>query len=311
VNFVFAHPGAALPREEMMMTIRCFLPVLLLAAATACPAHANELAPLLAQLSAAPPSAPMPAAMPEAITPKSASLTDISDVWWTATESGWGLQLVQNETTVFATVYLYAADGRPSHYTATLFYAGSHVWAGDLYEATGPWFGAPGFNPSQVARRRVGTMRFDLVSLSTATLRYDVDGINVAKTVSRLGFVNENYTGVYGGVINQTNAGCTPSYQNGTYTGQVTAFRITQTGAAITAQAAMAGGGSCTYTGTYEQHGKLGFVGGTYTCTSGEVGTISMLDMRVLPWGIALRFTASNNYCATVTGEVTATRIPG
>ena len=185
------------------MRIRRFLPMFLLAAAAALPAHANELAPLLAQLGAAPPSALTPAAMPEAIAPKSASLTDISDVWWTATESGWGLQLVQNETTVFATVYLYAADGRPSHYTATLFYAGSHVWAGDLYEATGPWFGAPGFNPGQVARRRVGTMRFDLVSLSTATLRYDVDGVNVAKTVSRLGFVNENYTGVYGGVINR------------------------------------------------------------------------------------------------------------
>ena len=118
------------------MTIRPLLSVLMLAAATALPAQADNLSPLLSQLVAAlPPAATLDARLAP-IAPKSAALTDVSDVWWNAGESGWGLQLVQNDTVVFATVYLYAADGRPSHYTATLFHSGNLVWAGNANKGT-------------------------------------------------------------------------------------------------------------------------------------------------------------------------------
>lgn len=42
-----------------------------------------------------------------------AKTTDTSDVFWVHTESGWEIQLVQNNNTTFATLYVYEPDGQP------------------------------------------------------------------------------------------------------------------------------------------------------------------------------------------------------
>jgi hypothetical protein len=89
-----------------------------------------------------------------------AKTTDQSDVWWIPAESGWGIQIVQQETTIFATMFIYGSDGNPAWYVATLSYNGSFVWTGTLYATTGPWFGSPVFNPSNVTATPVGTMTF-------------------------------------------------------------------------------------------------------------------------------------------------------
>ncbi len=38
--------------------------------------------------------------------PKTAVTTDVSDLWWNPSESGWGMQLVQEGNFVFATVFV-------------------------------------------------------------------------------------------------------------------------------------------------------------------------------------------------------------
>lgn len=72
-----------------------------------------------------------------------AKTTDYSDLWWISTESGWGIQLVQQNNTIFATMFVYGPDGQPAWYSATLFYRGTNTftWSGTLYKTTGPWFG--------------------------------------------------------------------------------------------------------------------------------------------------------------------------
>jgi hypothetical protein len=87
---------------------------------------------------------------------------DVGDLWWNPAESGWGMQRVQNNNTLFATIFVYDQQGFPFWYTATLFATainprnGAPSFAGDLYETRDPFFGAIPFNPAQVQVGKVG-----------------------------------------------------------------------------------------------------------------------------------------------------------
>src|ERR1700712_2114545 len=86
--------------------------------------------------------------------------TDQSDLWWNASESGWGIQFVQRGSAIFATMFVYDSAGKPIWYAATMEAVGGGSWSGDLYVAEGPSFAATPFNPSVVTPRKVGTMNW-------------------------------------------------------------------------------------------------------------------------------------------------------
>ena len=86
------------------------------------------------------------------------SSTDQSDLWYIPAESGWGMQLVQRNGTIFATLFVYGPNGAPTWYVATMNPIGAFQWSGDLYATTGPWFGTEPFNPANVVATKVGTM---------------------------------------------------------------------------------------------------------------------------------------------------------
>ena len=46
--------------------------------------------------------------------------TDLSDIWWNPAESGWGMQMVNTGTSVFATVYVYDQNRSPTWLTGEL-----------------------------------------------------------------------------------------------------------------------------------------------------------------------------------------------
>src|SRR4051812_13169103 len=82
---------------------------------------------------------------------------DATDIWLNPAESGWGLNLIHQGDTIFATLYVYGADGQPKWYFASGLTGGGDSYSGALYESTGPWFGGA-FNASAVQTRQVGTM---------------------------------------------------------------------------------------------------------------------------------------------------------
>src|SRR5213075_2682038 len=94
---------------------------------------------------------------------------DATDMWFNPAESGWGLNVIHQGDTLFATLFVYAPDGRPTWYSASnLVTSGdgtAHdrplVFSGALVESTGPAFG-PSFNPGAVTRRVVGSMTFEV-----------------------------------------------------------------------------------------------------------------------------------------------------
>jgi hypothetical protein len=134
---------------------------------------------------------------------RAASTAQFTDQWWTSSESGWGAAVVQQANMLGVDLMVYGVDGKPAWYVVWApnkpdAPAGHTVFSGDLYATTGPWFGGP-FNPGLVAERKVGTLTFDATGPNSAAITYSVDGVNVAKSVSRMTWGRDNLTGSYDG----------------------------------------------------------------------------------------------------------------
>jgi hypothetical protein len=228
--------------------------------------------------------------------------SEITDMWWNAAESGWGVNVVLQSDVAFATFFLYDNARNPVWYTASLAKESQHfVWSGSLSATNGPWFGGP-FNSATVSVRPAGTARFELLDLGTAAFSYTVDGVLVTKTLERQTWALENYTGNYAGGYSIRASGCSPSQFNG-ITETAGTLRVTQTGTSVS-MASASSLGTCTFSGAYTQYGKLGTVQGTYGCSSGERGTFSMFEMTPTVSGFTARVRGSNQYCAEWSGYV-------
>ena len=127
------------------------------------------------------------AASCSATTGSRAGLTNYQDMWWNPAESGWGVNIVHQNSTLFATLMTYDL-------------AGSNLWLvmsaglpqsdgsylGDLYRVNGPAFNAQPFTPITGANlAQVGTMRFTFTDGITGTLAYTVNGVPVSKSITR------------------------------------------------------------------------------------------------------------------------------
>jgi hypothetical protein len=230
--------------------------------------------------------------------------TDQSDLWWIPTESGWGIQFVQRDTVIFATMFVYDPTNIPIWYTATLVYNGDFVWTGDLYLTSGPWFGTVPFNPNAVGQRKVGTMTWSATSITTGDLTYSVDGVAVAKSLTRQLLVYDNFSGRYGTIIHSESTGCSDPALN-FITESTETLNVTQNGQVMTltsstyesfsAAGFSANDGNCTFAGTLTQAGQMGTVNGSYSCSQGETGVFQLYEMQVNTIGMTGLFTASAN----------------
>jgi len=224
--------------------------------------------------------------------------TDQSDLWWgdpPGSENGWGLQLIQRSSTIFATMFVYAPSGDPTWYVSTMMPTGAPLqWSGDLYATTGPWFGTVPYNPASVTVRKVGTMRWTASSGVTGILSYTIDGVAVSKNLIRQTLVSENYGGHFAGGIHQTNAGCANPDFNGTFE-QIGVLNVVQNGSALTMTFFQPEeGGSCLFGGMLTQYGQMGDVVGTYSCTSGFSGFFHIFELQVTQYSLTGRLATSN-----------------
>jgi len=211
------------------------------------------------------------------IIPKTATSTDISDIWWNALESGWGMQLVQADNFVFATVFIYGPDGKPTWITAQLTQQPGLVFTGPLYVTTGPYFGGT-FNPANVTVRQAGTLTFTLQTVSTGLVQYSVDGVAVSKQVERQTLKADNYNGTYVVAVNFTQSGCFNPAINGSVTGALS-MSVSQTPTAMSMVWGFSNSDVCTYSGAYTQTGKMGRFTGAFSCTTGETGNMVFFEM--------------------------------
>lgn len=229
-----------------------------------------------------------------------AIVSDFSDLWWNASESGWGMQLVGAPSALrasgeqgalgsgpsrslggdvtFATLYVYDVKERPTFYSATLA-ADAGAWTGTLYETTGPYFAASGFDPAKVTVRAVGTMTFAPVNSDTATVSYSVDGTNVTKNVTRQTLRVENFSGVYPVATQRQSTHCPDAATNGERIALESAS-VVHAGSAFVMDWTMAER-TCRFTGLYMQAGRLGSAQTSYSCSDGEGGDMALFELAM------------------------------
>ena len=119
-----------------------------------------------------------------------AGFPDPTDLWWAAygKESGWGLNLVHQDDTIFATLFTYDAGGRATWYVASNVRpesSGSNKYIGSVYSTRGPAYNAVPWNPSKVSVTQAGnlTLLFNFDYSATSTLQIGLD--TVTKTLMR------------------------------------------------------------------------------------------------------------------------------
>jgi hypothetical protein len=44
---------------------------------------------------------------------------DLTDLWWNESESGWGVNVIQQQDTLFLTFFVYGPDNAPTWYSAS------------------------------------------------------------------------------------------------------------------------------------------------------------------------------------------------
>jgi hypothetical protein len=129
---------------------------------------------------------------PAVFPPPPRPLTNYTGLWYAPSESGWGISLAQGATHgVFGTWYVYDAANRPQWYT---FQEGRWTsfttWTANVYRTSGPFLGAPSFDPRFVTIAPAGTVTLDFSirpGLETrAQFTYSVDGLTGTKSIERL-----------------------------------------------------------------------------------------------------------------------------
>jgi serine protease len=114
--------------------------------------------------------------------------TNFQDLWWNApagSESGWGINLTQQGSVIFATWFTYDASGNPTWLSATANNVAPNAYAGTLYRSRGPPFNASPFDPAGVTYAAVGNATLAFADGNSATFAYTVDGIAQTKSITR------------------------------------------------------------------------------------------------------------------------------
>jgi hypothetical protein len=230
-----------------------------------------------------------------------------TDMWWVPTESGWGINLIEQGDILFATIFTYDAQGRAKWYSASsLAFTGrgpavdsTGVYSGSVEESTGPYFGTS-FNPASVTRRTVGSMSFDVYGNRTGLVDLSIGSATLArKVVDRYTFRTIDPSGTYAGnvqaLLNSRNVPTGP-----------TTFNIVANGGSVTITT-QAAGGTCTYIATNAavmQYGQQMLPAGSFSCSNGTSGQFFWPDMAVTYAG----FTAHYNIDGYVVGNIGAVR---
>jgi hypothetical protein len=225
--------------------------------------------------------------------------TDYTDLWWNPAENGWGINLIQQYETLFATLFVYGADNSARWYVASDLHGGQNSFTGTLYQTTGPAFSATWTGTATPTP--VGSMTISFSNSNSGTLTYVVNGASVTKTIQRQTFRPNSIGGNYIGGMTATATGCSNPADNGfaLITGLLTVQHSSGGNPSMRVDFRNAAGTSatCTFTGGYTPQGRLGTISGSYSCTLGSSGTFTMTEVDVSRNGFSAIFSGRDQFC--------------
>lgn len=133
--------------------------------------------------------------VPTCVESGSPATTNYQDLWWHSpanSESGWGINITQQGSVIFATWFTYDSTGKGLWIVMAQGVQGTgaaaNSWSGDLFTTVGPAFSAATFDPTQVHSTKVGTGTFTFSDASNGTFAYTVNGVSQSKAITRESF---------------------------------------------------------------------------------------------------------------------------
>jgi hypothetical protein len=212
-----------------------------------------------------------------------------TDIWYKASESGYGFNLVQTDDFIFVTFFIYGQDGKPTWYTAHLNWNGTDRYSGDVFANQGTFFGVP-WNPDNSSHVKVGTASFvpSAANAYQGTLSYTVPGVGAANVaIERQSLTAPALGGSYAGGQPGSYAGCTQPDNNTLYRDffDLTVNHLANSQATFVFD--FNSGLSCTLSGKLIQNGQLYRIpNATYTCSDGLDTTASLTEIKSTSQGI-------------------------
>ena len=234
----------------------------------------------------------------------SAFAADYTDIWFTPAESGWGINLIQSDTYIFATFFIYGQDGKPTWVIATLSYDGRSSYSGLLSSVIGTYFGSP-WIPGNVIESPIGTATFQPSASDTShgTLTYTVVGtpnVVVTKAIQRQPLTFASFAGNYAGGESDAFSNCKDSSKNDPTWLDWYSVQVTQSSSNLVSlnfnypfySPAL----TCTLTGTLTHSGLVyGMDTATFLCSDGTDTSALMTDFKLTAQGIEGHFVAAND----------------
>ncbi len=138
--------------------------------------------------------------------------TSYEGLWLKSDESGWGLNLAHQGTTLFGTWFTYDVDG--SGLWLVMSNGGQvspGTFSGALYRTTGPAFNAAPFTSIAFPANytEAGTLTLSFLDANTGTMSYTVNGIAQSKPIGRYIYASGGTDCVLGG-----SPGAFPNYED-------------------------------------------------------------------------------------------------
>jgi len=232
--------------------------------------------------------------------------SDPSNLFYSSSQLGWGVHVVERGSSVFAALYVYdEADNQPVWYVAMLAPQGKpSLWSGRLYAAEGPWLGPPPLSIESLGLRAVGTMTWQGAGnfLNPGTLTYTIDGKSTSEQIVReTGNIIDDYAGRYAAARTWSDS-CGQSAED------LVELSITQSPPLINIEwRDPAGADVCRLTGELIQEGNRGRTSGVIQCDRTS-GNGEFLDMLQVAEKFSARFSTESASGCHIEGEITAIR---
>jgi hypothetical protein len=115
--------------------------------------------------------------------------TNFTDLWWKSpanSESGWGVNLVQQGDLIFASWFTYDATGKGLWiYGSNIARTTGNTFTGPIATNTGPPFNTVPWDATRVHPTVVGSATFAFTDANNGTFSYTVNGVTQSKPITR------------------------------------------------------------------------------------------------------------------------------
>ena len=205
---------------------------------------------------------------------------NFQDWWWDPSQSGMGLNVGQQNDTLFVAWFNYGDDTKASFLTMGGVLNGNAL-TGTLYRNTGPAPG-PNYNPAQVKQIAVGTATISFNSNTDATLTYSYDNKAGNMALQRFSFAEPNLNQAWLALDTNTITNCSNPTFNGSSSeirnvkiqkSSGTNFTITDT--------SLDGKDVCTASMVGQYAGSRLTANGSLVCNGGSASTATIDDLTI------------------------------